>query len=182
MPKLGKKLHQLRTRRGLGVRELGLRSGISHSTVSLIERDRMSPSIDTLAAVLGALGTTIAAFFNDLESDLPYSPFYKASDLTEIGRPDLISYRLVGMNFPNRQMLLLHECYPVNAKMEKTISHAGEEAGIVTRGSVEVTVGNETSVLNEGDAYYFDSRQPHSFRNVSNTESEIVSAITPPTY
>jgi mannose-6-phosphate isomerase-like protein (cupin superfamily) len=53
---------------------------------------------------------------------------------------------------------------------------------MVTRGAVEVTVGGVSSVLHEGDGYYFDSRLPHRFRNVSNGKSEIVSAITPPTY
>ncbi|MCP9232819.1 cupin domain-containing protein [Mesorhizobium sp. LMG 17147] len=37
-------------------------------------------------------------------------------------------------------------------------------------------------MLHPGDGYYFDSRVPHRFRNVHDGESEIVSAITPPTY
>jgi transcriptional regulator with XRE-family HTH domain len=182
MPKVGNKLRQLRSRRGLGVRELAVRAGISHSTISLIERNRMSPSVDTLAAVLAALGTTISSFFNDLENDIPYSPFYRAEELTEIGRSERISYRLVGMNFPNRQMILLHERYAVGAKTEGSISHAGEEAGIVIKGAVEVTVDGDVMTLQEGDAYYFDSRRPHAFRNAFDGSSEIVSAITPPTY
>ena len=60
MPKIGVKLKEMRRRRDLGVRELAVRSGISHSTISLIERDKMSPSIDTLSAVLDALGTPAA--------------------------------------------------------------------------------------------------------------------------
>lgn len=76
MPKIGSKLRELRRRRNLGVRELAARSGISHSTISLIERDRMSPSIDTLGAVLDALGTTLTGFFSDLQSSLPYSPLF----------------------------------------------------------------------------------------------------------
>jgi mannose-6-phosphate isomerase-like protein (cupin superfamily) len=47
---------------------------------------------------------------------------------------------------------------------------------------VEVTVGDQTRVLLPGDGYYFDSRQSHRFRNVDDRPSEIVSAVTPPTY
>lgn len=97
MPKIGTKLRELRRRRDLGVRELATRSGISHSTISLIERDKMSPSIDTLGAVLDALGTTLPGFFSDLQSSLPYSPFYSSADLVEIGKVDTISYRVVGL-------------------------------------------------------------------------------------
>jgi transcriptional regulator with XRE-family HTH domain len=147
MPEIGSKLRELRARRSLGMRELATRSGVSHSAISLIERDRMSPSVDTLSALLAALGTTMSAFFGDLDSGVPYSPFYGAEELVEIGRADV-----------------------------------AEEAGIVVRGAVEVTVDGSTRVLREGDAYYFDSRSPHRFRNVSDGVSEIISAVTPPSY
>lgn len=182
MPEIGSKLRALRARRGLGMRELAARSGVSPSAISLIERDRMSPSVDTLSAVLSALGSTMSAFFDDLVSDVPYSPFYKADELVEIGRSDRVSHRLVGINHPNRRLLLLHERYAPRAATEATLSHAAEEAGIVTCGAVEVTVNGKSRVLHEGDAYYFDSRSSHSFRNVSSGESKIISAVTPPTY
>ena len=182
MPKVGPKLRELRARRGLGTRELAARSGVSHSAISLIERDRMSPSVDTLGAVLGALGLTLSAFFEDLESAIPARIFYAASEFTEIGRVDRVSYRLVGMDYPNRRMLLLSEHYAPGAATDGPIAHNAEEAGIVTRGAIEVTVGDQSRILREGDGYYFDSRQPHLFRNVADGASTIVSAITPPTY
>jgi mannose-6-phosphate isomerase-like protein (cupin superfamily) len=36
--------------------------------------------------------------------------------------------------------------------------------------------------LEPGDAYYFDSRLPHRFRNVGEEECEVVSACTPPSF
>jgi mannose-6-phosphate isomerase-like protein (cupin superfamily) len=50
----------------------------------------------------------------------------------------------------------------------------------VVRGSIELTVGGETQVLGPGDAYYFDSRIPHRFRNIGEQDAEIVSACSPP--
>lgn len=182
MPMVGAKLRDLRLRRGLGMRELAARSGVSHSAISLIERDRMSPSVDTLGAVLGALGQTVSAFFADLESAVPARVFYPGADLAEIGRADKVSYRLVGMDYPNRRMLLLSERYAPGAATDGLIAHNAEEAGIVTRGAVEVTVGGETRILREGDGYYFDSRLPHRFRNAADGVSAVVSAVTPPTY
>jgi len=37
-------------------------------------------------------------------------------------------------------------------------------------------------VLEAGDAYYFDSRQPHRFRNVHDQECELISVCTPPSF
>ena len=38
------------------------------------------------------------------------------------------------------------------------------------------------SILKQGDGYYFDSRLPHRFRNLSKEPCEVLSACTPPTY
>jgi mannose-6-phosphate isomerase-like protein (cupin superfamily) len=62
------------------------------------------------------------------------------------------------------------------------IGHEAEEGGIVVKGRVEVTVGDQRKVLGPGDAYYFDSRHPHRFRQVGPERCEIISACTPPTF
>lgn len=182
MPQVGQKLKELRNRRHLGIRELALRSGISHSTISLIERDRISPSVETLSAILDSLGTTLPGFFSDLQTKLPYVPFYTAEDFVEIGKVASISYRMIGINHPNRQILMLHESYAVGADTGEAFMHAAQEAGMVVKGAIELTVGSQKRVLRAGDGYYFDSREPHRFRNVAEEKSEILSAITPPTY
>ena len=182
MATIGPRLHELRRRRGLSVRELAARSGVSHSAISLMERDQISPSVDTLSAVLDALGSTLTAFFSELESSLPYRIFHRRDELVEIGKTGAISYRMIGAGHPNRQLLMLHETYVPGADTGEAVSHAAQEAGMVISGTAEVTVGAESRVLAKGDGYYFDSRLPHRFRNCGDTPCEIVSAITPPTY
>ncbi|GGE12666.1 XRE family transcriptional regulator [Aureimonas endophytica] len=182
MPAIGAAIRELRRRRQLSTRELAIRSGIAHSTISLLERDRMSPSIDTLSAILEAMGSTLTGFFSEVGDRIPHSPFYRAEELTEIGRADGISYRMIGINHPNRQLLMLRETYRPGADTGEAFSHKAQEAGIVTKGAVEVSVGTETRLLAEGDAYYFSSEMPHRFRNIGRDTAELVSAITPPTY
>lgn len=182
MPAIGAAIRELRRRRQLSTRELAARSGIAHSTISLLERDRMSPSVDTLSAILEAMGSTLTGFFSEVGQAMPHSPFYRAEDLPEIGRADGISYRMVGINHPNRKLLMLRETYQPGADTGQAFSHKAQEAGIVTAGRVEVSVGERTRVLQAGDAYYFDSETPHRFRNPGAEPAELISAITPPTY
>ncbi len=182
MPVIGLHLKELRTRRKLTVRELAARAGISHATISLIERDRTSPSVDTLSAMLDALGSTLAGFFADTRRSIIQSPFYAKDDLVEIGDTSSISYRMLGINHPNRQILMLHETYGVDADTGEAFSHRSQETGFVLRGEVEVTVGSVSKVLGPGEGYYFDSEIPHRFRNTGKTTAEIISAVTPPTY
>ncbi|WP_299842815.1 cupin domain-containing protein [uncultured Paracoccus sp.] len=181
MSRIGHRLSDLRQRRQLSIRLLAARSGVSHSTISLIERDRISPTIDTLTAILDALGTTLAGFLSEGEAARA-APFYRAEDLPEIGRSDGISYKIIGLNYPSRRLQVLKESYQPGADTGGGLSHAAEEAGYVIAGRIELSVGEQTAILGPGDAYYFDSRQSHRFRNIGETEAEIVSAITPPSY
>ena len=182
MARIGKHVKQLRTRRKLSIRDLASRSGVCHATISLIERDLSSPTVDTLSAIADALGTTIVGFFEDIEQLVHYSPFYSQAELVEIGEVSSISYRMVGSNHPNRHLLMMQETYEVGADTGEAFAHRSQETGFVLAGEIELTVGEETRILRKGEAYYFDSLLPHRFRNVGKTKAMIISAITPPTY
>ena len=181
MTKIGNDLKKLRLRRHLSTRELANRSGVSHSTISLIERDKISPSIDTLQAVLDALGSRLAEFLSAIQ-EVGTNPFYPSEDLPEIGNPETISYRIIGLDHPHRSIQFLKETYAIGADSGEMFAHVAQEAGCVVSGEIELTVGEMTRVLRKGDGYYFDSREFHRFRNVGKTEAEIISAISPPSY
>lgn len=176
---VGGRLRQLRLARGLSQRELAKRAGVTNSTISLIEQNSVSPSVSSLKKILDALPVSISAFFAGDEPSAPQT-FYRARELTEIGDGRL-SFRLVAARRPERQMSIIHERYPPGADTgEEMLEHAGEEGGVVVAGEIEITVNGESEVLGVGDAYYFDSRLPHRFRNPGEAECVIVSANTPP--
>jgi len=60
---IGQRLRQLRLRLGLSQRELARRARVSNATISMIEADRVSPSISALKQILSALGAGLADFF-----------------------------------------------------------------------------------------------------------------------
>lgn len=182
MANIGGHVRELRRRRQLSSRELAARAGVSHSTISLIERDRMSPSVDTLGAIVEALGTTMAEFFSGLRDTHEHGPVYRNEELVEIGNPEEISYRIIGLHFLGRKMQMLVEQYQPGADSGAIFSHDAQEAGLVLEGEIELTVGNRTWILGAGDGYYFDSNLPHRFRNAGDRLARIISAITPPSY
>ncbi len=61
VPIMGLLLKQWRERRGLSLRQLGERSGVSYVTVSLIERGKHDPRLSTLERLARALGTSVHA-------------------------------------------------------------------------------------------------------------------------
>lgn len=178
---IGSRLNALRRSRGLSQRALAHRAGVSNAIVSLIEQNKTNPSVGLLKKILAGIPLSLADFFSG-QGDLHEQIFFAAPELVEIGGGK-ISYRQVGHGLTNRSLQILHEHYAPGADTgENLLHHDAEEGGIVLRGQLEVTVGSERRVLGPGDAYQFNSRQPHRFRNIGKEEAEVVSACTPPSF
>lgn len=178
---IGSRLRRLREMYGLSQRELARRAGLTNGTVSLIEQGGVSPSIASLKKVLDGFPLSLADFFGN-EIDPVEPAFYRAEELTEIA-DGALSFKQVGHNLKHRALQLLHERYEPGADTGKAmLSHTGEESGIVIDGEIEITVGGRVQRLRAGDAYYFNSRLPHRFRNPGTSPCIIVSACTPPTF
>jgi DNA-binding XRE family transcriptional regulator len=60
---MGLLLQQWRTRRGLSLRALGVRSGVSYVTIAKIEAGTMSPTVGTLEKLAAALGIGMRDLF-----------------------------------------------------------------------------------------------------------------------
>ncbi len=178
---IGERLKNLRKAHNLSQRELSRRAGVTNSTISLIESNRVSPSVDSLKKVLDGIPVSMIDFFTK-DSQIKHASFYTHDELVELSDTGS-SLLLVGATRKDRKLRVMHETYPSGGSSgDSMISHKGEEAGIVIKGSIQITVGDEIRELKEGEAYYFDSMLPHCFRNISNQECQIVSAATPPNF
>ncbi|APX93678.1 XRE family transcriptional regulator [Halomonas sp. 1513] len=175
---VGGRLRALRTLRGISQRELAKRCGVTHSSLSLIEQGKVSPSVSSLKKVLDAIPISVGDFFTmDLESR--DQVFYSADELTDMGSGDVI-FKLVGANRASRALSFMIETYPAGSDTgREMIAHQGEEAGVVLEGEIEITVGGESRVLGAGEAYYFDTNVPHRFRNPGDVACKLVSCCTP---
>lgn len=178
---IGLRLRTVRELHGLSQRELAQRAGISNAMISLIEKNRTSPSIGLLKRILGCLNLSLSTFFaTHFNSDQTF--FFSHNELTEIGNDD-VSLKQIGANLQNRALQLMYETFEEGAESGlDLLTHDGEEAGFVIEGRLELTVASQTRVLGPGDAYYFKSNLPHRFRNIGATKCIIVSACTPPTF
>ncbi|MBA4760067.1 cupin domain-containing protein [Sphingosinicella sp.] len=176
----GLRLRQLRTERGLSQRDLARLSGVANTTISLVEKGRISPSLSSIKKILDGLDTTLSAFFSD---DLTHEPqtFYRRADLKKLSDGKGISLTQIGWDMGEQAIQIFWGVYAVGGDTgAEMMSHDGEEGGFVVKGVFEVTVGGDVQVLSAGDAYYFSSRKPHRFRNIGAEAGEIISAQSPP--
>ncbi|PHS19296.1 MAG: XRE family transcriptional regulator [Blastopirellula sp.] len=178
---LGLRLRSLRERAGMSQRALAKKAGVTNSTISLIESGKINPSVGALRRILGGIPIGMSEFFA-YEPEPEKTVFYAAEELTQIGKGG-VSLKQVGINLIGRDMMILLETYDVNSDTGRVMyGHDAQEGGVVVSGRVEVTVGDHRKILGPGDAYYFDSRNPHRFRQVGPEKCVVVSACTPPTF
>lgn len=177
---IGASLKAVRKLKGLSQRELAKRAGVTNSTISMIEKNSVSPSVSSLKKVLSGIPMSLVEFFS-IDGGALAEPkiVYRSNELLDIGTGAL-EFKLIGRDYPNRAMSVMSEIYPPGSDTgEEMLKHQGEEAAMVIKGRFELTVGDEVFVLEAGDSYYFNSEQPHRFRNPFDEPCHIVSATTP---
>jgi len=176
---VGAQLKAVRQMYGLSQRELAKRAGVTNGLISLIEQNRVSPSVSSLKKVLDGVPMALADFFT-LDLAAASQVFFSREEMIDIGAGS-VALKLVGGRSNQRSMSILHERHAPGADTgEQMRTHLGEQGGVVVRGRIELSVGGEARVLGPGDGYYFKSSLPHRFRNVGREECEIVSASSPP--
>jgi transcriptional regulator with XRE-family HTH domain len=180
---VGYRLKMVRLRHQLSQRALAKKAGVANASISLIESGSTSPSVSALKRILAGIPMTLAEFFSDELPSAVSEIFYRATSLTEISAGEGISYRQIGSAKAGHVLQILNERYEIGADTGLImLQHEGEEGGIILTGRLEVTVGEATRILAAGDAYYFDSQQPHRFRNAGNEVCTLVSSCSPPTF
>jgi transcriptional regulator with XRE-family HTH domain len=186
---VGGRLREIRLAAGLSQRELAARSGVTHSLISLIEQNRNSPSVASLRKILDGVPMSMVNFFDEARTPRD-RVFFDAGDLIDLtsrlhqvnggeSRGNM-SFRQVG-DAQAHNLQILHESYEPGADTGAAmLKHNSHEGGVVLSGELEVTVGDQIRVLGPGEAYLFDSRVPHRFRNIGTERCIVVSACTPP--
>ncbi len=144
--------------RGLSQRALAKRAGVSNATVSMVEANRISPSVSGLRQILSGIPISLGEFFA-APAENREQVVFRADELREIaGGP--ISFRQVGSNLDGRSLQMIHERYRPGAESGKAmLTHQGEEAGLVIRGRMQLEVAGARYELGPGDAHFFGQPQ-----------------------
>src|SRR6195952_180449 len=109
---VGERLQSIRKLKGLSQRELAKRAGVTNSTISMIEKNSVSPSISSLRKVISGIPMSMVEFFSEeLQPENPTRVVYKATDLIYI--PEGAGTRkLVGPAHPSFSMTRRTEISP----------------------------------------------------------------------
>ncbi len=174
---LGRKIRDLRLRRGLTVQQLAELTGLSKGFVSQVENNRTSPSLATLQDLAKSLETSVAYLVVE-EDQVPYvvrrdeRPHMTVNG--NISRVEVMSAQ------PRRNLELLQCELPVGQSLsDKRHFHHGEEVVLVTDGRISLACGDHVIMLESGDSCHFDGRVPHSIDNAGDVPARLLIALTP---
>lgn len=175
---LGRRIRGIRHEKGLTLKEIEQRVGVSATHISEIERGKTSPTIQALEKVANALGV--------LPSHL--------IDLPPISEPEVLKKANRVSITMNNGSVRIEPCTNRGVCSEMSIfiatiegdgqvggvnGHRGEEFCYVLEGFLEVTVDGRSHLLRRGDTIHFKATRPHKVRNLTSEPVRTLWAVRP---
>ena len=181
---IGERIRRLRLKKSMGLVELGRHTGLSASFLSQLETGRVVPTLRNLARISMVFSKDLSYFF---ESD-PAAMFrvHRKKDRVRMPQtgiePPAYTFESLGYMVPDRLMdPYIAEFVPQPPQVEpKAHVHPGYEFLYMLAGQLGLLHGGQETVLDPGDAVYFDSATPHSYRCTGGKPAEaIIVALHP---
>ena len=162
------RLRELREARGISMRTLATKSGLSANALSMIERNKTSPSVSTLYKLADALGVSITAFFGE-ETEKKQVVFLKSDERTRMSFTRGVFEALGGEQFSGRVEPFMLTLESGASSGPHGISHSGHEFVFCLRGHLDYFVEKQVYRLEAGDSLLFASKLEHKWKNLGHT-------------
>jgi len=177
---LGGRVRAFREMRGLSLRSLGGRAGVSPSLLSQLENGRVNTSIGSLRRIAQALGIALTDLFDDQASvprhllrkaDRPELPMEPGTRKYAITRPPLHHLEVYVAEFD-----------PGCSTGDDAYVHGdSQEILLVQTGRVVLWLNSEACELSAGDSIEYRSSVPHRVTNPGDVMAEVLWITSPPT-
>jgi transcriptional regulator with XRE-family HTH domain len=180
--KVGNSLQRLRKEKNVTLDELSKKSGVALATLSRIENNKMTGTIDSHNRICKALGVSLADLYRELEDVSKTIESVTRENRTEhFVHAKKARYELLVTKTMDKKLMPLMMILQAGGTTQKEKNKVGVEKFIyVLKGAFSAHVGEQVFDLKHGDSLYFDASLPHHFENTSETEAEAVCVISPP--
>jgi quercetin dioxygenase-like cupin family protein len=150
--------------------------------LSKIERGNLFPTLPTLLRIALVFGVGLEHFFVDDADRPPVAVVRKEDRLRLPDRPGPEpAYFFESLDFPvtDRKMEAYYAEFPKQSKPSEPHMHDGAELIYVIKGQLIVTVDGNDTLLDEGDAMYFDSGVPHAYQQQGRSSAAAIVVVSP---
>ena len=181
--KVGERIRTYREKFDMGVCDLAKKSGVDEATINAIEKGEVLPALGVLTKISRALGQRLGTFMDDQFKPDPIITRANELDAVKVahsGKTEAgYSYYSLDIGKPDRHMDPFRVEFAPDAKPMQS-SHEGEELIICISGKVELTYGNETTVLEPGDTAYYNSVVKHTLKSADGKPASIYGIVFMP--
>ena len=184
---VGQRLRDVREERGIGLRQLSRRLGVSPSALSQIETGRTRPSVMTLRSIVSELEMSLDDLLRVRGARKP-APAAIHEDATA---PDVVLHagdrrtidlgtgvcweRLTPLTEPNADFRSVTYAAGSSSSWESiAVRHAGREYGLVLSGRIRIALGPQEHELGPQDSVAFDASLPHRIDNVGDEPATVI--------
>src|SRR5580700_765243 len=184
----GAVLKALRRKHGWTLAQVSQRTGLTTSTLSKIENDKMSLTFDKLARLSSGLQIDISALFRGANGEDTQSGVNGRRSIVRAGEGKAIETKNYSHLYPAWD-LLNKTIIPIVAELHarsleefgELIRHPGEEYAYVLEGEVDLYTSLYAPVrLKTGDSIYFDSGMGHAYIAASDGPCRVLSLCSAP--
>jgi DNA-binding XRE family transcriptional regulator/quercetin dioxygenase-like cupin family protein len=177
---IGRLLKVFREKLGRNQSEVSSAAGISTSMLSQIERGGVSPSIDTLFDVCGALGLELTELFARLSPRKPVVIHHPGERLHTLRNG--VSYEQLALSQSTShpaELFLLELAVGGEVGMSGE-GHEGGEMGYVLEGEAVLCIEDQEYDVRAGDSVTYVSRVAHRLSNRGKARFRAVWSVQPP--
>jgi transcriptional regulator with XRE-family HTH domain len=177
--RIGTRLRDLRSARELSLRQLARLIGASPSLLSQIENGKVTPSVDTLYLLAGALGVPVAAFFGDaIRAPAAGGTWVvRGTERQRIGLEHGVTWENLLPQEESDLRFMEIRYAPGASSGEHLLRHPGRDLFLVLEGELTFRVGFGEHRLTAGDTIGFGDFQPHQLRNDGTIESRAIVCV-----
>lgn len=177
----GEKLKMARERKGYTLKVVAQRAGVSESLVSQIERNRVSPAIDTLLSLAEVLDINLEFLFEEYRKKRPVE-IIRAGERRRVDEDGIVYEEIVHPNSDDGTHTM--ESYlvtiPPRSQTHKgSYGHIGRETGFVLSGQGELHYEKSVYQIKAGDGISFSAGAPHVLVNNGSEPLTAIWTVTP---
>ena len=162
---VGMAVRRLRTAHGLTLGEVSGRSGVSRAMLSRLETGDVMPSLETLAALTGALGVSLSQLLQGFGGETSSAQLVRRNEGLEVVRRGTKRGHTYHLLAADRGPRKVFEPFLVTLNDKSEVfpgfEHPGIEFIYVLEGSLTYRYGDENYALKPGDALTFAGHVPH---------------------
>ena len=180
---VGKRIRTYREKLDMSVFDLAQKSGIDEKVINSIEKGQVLPALGVLTKLSRALGQRLGTFMDDQFKPDPIITRAKDLEANAVAKEgtNVLGYasHSLALGKPDRHMDPFRIEFAADG-VDEVSSLEGEELIICIAGEVELTYGNEKSVLMPGDTAYYNSVVKHGLRALGGKPASIYDIVFMP--